>query len=297
MTNIEGTIQKGVGGIYWVRAGDGKLIECAARGRFRLDGQTPYVGDHVTIIFTNKNELALIDEILPRKNSFKRPPIANVDQVVIAVSASTPMVDFLLLDKLLLHIRQANVQCVFCINKCDTEDEGIAEQIAYAYQGAGCQTLITSAISGQGVDELKKALHGKITCIAGQSGVGKSSLLNAIWPEFSLKTSQVSTKIGRGKHTTRHIELIALPQGGFVADTPGFSLLETDEMIPEELANFYTEFDAYLGNCKFRACIHDQEPGCAIKEAVLNKKIDRGRYERYIQILNEIKEKRRTRYD
>lgn len=295
MTALTGTIVKGIGGFYYVDTGSG-VYECRARGRFRLEETCPLVGDRVEISADEKKQTGYVTDVFERKSSMLRPPVANVDQFILVLSASVPKPDPMLVDKLLLQARAAKVQALLVLNKCDEEDPDVAAAIEGDYAHAGIELLRTSASTGEGVSELAGRLKDRISCFAGQSAVGKSSLINALSPGLTLKTGGLSKKTDRGKHTTRHTELIELC-GGYVVDTPGFSLLELLPMEPEELCQCYPEFTEYNGKCRFLDCVHLKEPDCAVKEQVEAGKIPKGRYERYCLLLEELKELKRRRYE
>jgi ribosome biogenesis GTPase len=236
-----GRILKGVGGFYYVLDDAGAVHECKARGRFRLDGTTPLPGDMVRFS-TQKDSYGFIEEILPRRNEMKRPRVANVDMVAIVVSAQKPQADKLLCDKLIVHLKQAGIRPLLVINKCDVAAPEAVDALEAEYRGI-CPVVRVSAMSGEGLSELKAALSGCCTCFAGQSAVGKSSLLNALFSHLSLETGGLSRKVDRGRHTTRHAELIVLDDfSGMVVDTPGFSFLEPESIEPEELGSLYSDF-------------------------------------------------------
>ena len=293
---ISGKILKGVGGFYYVRDSHGIVHECRARGRFRNDGQTPLPGDNVLFV-PETDSVGYIEEIEPRRNELVRPRVANVDMAAIVVSAGKPKIDYMLCDKLLISIKMAGILPLIVINKCDTKDVIQNSDIEDAYKNA-CDTVCVSAHSSHGLVALKERLDGRCTVFAGQSAVGKSSLLNALFDGLDLKTGGLSKKTDRGKHTTRHAELLML--GGFdgtVVDTPGFSSLGSDALLPEELSGYYGDIAPFAGHCRFTSCLHAQEPGCGVKAAVEKGLIDAGRYERYLTILKELQEKRSKRYD
>lgn len=295
-SGMRGKIIKGVGGFYEVLS-EGSVYTCRARGRFRREGTTPYVGDEVEFSPGAGEELGFVGRILPRRNALKRPPIANVDTLVLVTSAADPEPDLLLLDKLLVAASGIGLELILAVNKCDLAGPAAIDLIARQYAGAVSRVLAMSAASGLGREELLECLKGNCSCLAGQSGVGKSSILNCLFPGRDLETGGVSEKIGRGRHTTRHVELLLTPGGGTVADTPGFSLMEVEEMEPSELPLRYPEFAEYRGQCRFSGCLHDAEPGCAVKQAAADGRIPPERLTRYREILRETKEKWRNRYD
>ncbi|MGI6161137.1 MAG: ribosome small subunit-dependent GTPase A [Christensenellales bacterium] len=280
---MTGRIIKGIGGFYSVMTQAG-IITVKARGKFRIEDITPMIGDMVE----TDGETML--KILPRKNSLIRPPIANVDCMALTLSASKPAPDLLLADKLLYQATFAGIDAFICVNKADLGDGGFAEQ----FINAGCDIIMASAMTGQGIEELKARLHG-CTIFAGQSGVGKTSLINAILPESELETGEISERIGRGRHTTRHSELIPL-NGGVVVDTPGFSVFDSS-LFDAPPDRWYKEIDDKRQGCQFSGCEHRTEPGCAVKEAVEQGLIHKERYSRYLRLLDEHKESRRKIYD
>ncbi len=297
MSNQEltGTVVRGVGGFYYVHA-RGQVYECRARGRFRLDEISPLVGDQVVIAPEEGKTTGFVTEILPRKNLLTRPPCANVDRFVLVLSAHLPKADLLLADKLLLQAALQKVEPMICLNKCDLASPDEIGALAKDFRALGAPVLALSAKTGQGMSELAGQLAGKISCFAGQSAVGKSSLLNALAPHLALETGGLSKKTARGRHTTRFSSLLPLC-GGYAMDTPGFSLLDLAPMPPSELAQYYPEMAPYLGRCRFEDCLHDAEPDCAVKEAVRNGAFPAGRYERYKELLHELKDLYRRRFD
>ena len=290
---LEGLITKGVGGFYTAVAPDGCAHTLHAQAKLRRQKLTPMVGDHVRFQPGPEGEEGWLMAILPRKNSLTRPPVANIDKVLLVVAAASPEADLLLLDRMLLAARQVGIRPVVAVNKADLDPEK-AEAIRSAYQGAADGAFLVSARSGEGVDALREALSGSVHALAGQSGAGKSTLINRLYG-LKLVTGQVS-RIERGKHTTRHSELIRLPGGGMVLDTPGFSLLESQLLEPIHLKESYPEFAPYEGNCRFSPCAHASEPGCAVREAV-GGAIDPGRHERYKIIFDEMTQRWKDRYD
>ncbi|MBO4848697.1 MAG: ribosome small subunit-dependent GTPase A [Clostridia bacterium] len=290
-----GRIIKGVGGFYTVLCGDGKRYVCKARGLFRKHGETPLPGDMVELTVDKKGE-GYLKAISPRENELLRPAIANVDMLLIVLSAREPEPDPELADKLLLYCAKQHIRPVLVINKCDEGANGACADIMKQYAGALDDIVAVSAETGYGMDELRELLSGKTICLAGQSAVGKSSLLNTLLG-LELKTGELSQKTERGRHTTRHAELIPMPGGGLIADTPGFSMLETVPAEPEEIPRMYREFGEYGGMCRFIGCMHISEPDCAVKQAVAEGRVDKERYSRYVKIVNEAIESRRHKYD
>ncbi len=292
---MEGLILKGIGSFYTVLDGAGREHVCRARGRFRKESLTPVPGDRVAFLHT-AGEDGRITEILPRKNLLTRPAVANVDKLMIVMAASAPKPDFLLTDRLLLQCGQAGIAPVLIINKCDEREQALLDSIFSQYAGMGCAIHAVSAQTGEGIAALRSEIEGCVCCFAGQSAVGKSSLLNALLPGLSLPVGGLSKKTERGKHTTRHAELWHA-HGGALVDTPGFSLLETDAIEPESLAALYPEMKEKAKECRFAQCLHVSEPGCAVKPLLQTGALAGGRYERYLVILEELKEKRKHRYD
>lgn len=276
---INGVITKGIGGFYYV-ATDTGLVECSARGRFRKQKIKPYVGDYVNIIVDGAQ--GVIEEILPRKNNLIRPPVSNIDQIVVVIAATMPQPDLFVVDKLILQAEKNGIDAIVCVNKTDLANP---EEILKTYQSAGYEAIAVCALDNHGMEPLKKRLQGKITAFAGNSGVGKSSILNALG--FSLETGEIS-RIEHGKHTTRHVELMPFGVGGFVIDTPGFSLLDISDIRAEELAHFYPEFRD-LAPCGFLDCAHIGGKGCSVIQAVENGSIASTRYESYVTLYNELK--------
>ena len=286
---MEGIILKALSGFYYVDGGDGALTACRGRGKFRHQKLTPLVGDRVR--FTRlEGDSGILDEILPRKNEFQRPAVANIDQLVVIASGAVPVTDPFLIDRVVSIAEGRSCQPVICINKCDLDE---AEELYRIYRGAGFPTLRVSAETGEGIQELAAAIAGKVSAFTGNSGVGKSSILNALEPGFHLRVGEVSDKLGRGRHTTRHVELYHLPGGAIVADTPGFSSFDTEGMElrrPEELQYTFREFAPYLGRCRFTGCSHVKEKGCAVLAAVKAGEISPSRHGSYVRLYQQAKE-------
>ncbi len=289
---LSGRIVKGIGGFYYIQDEQGDIHECKARGRFRKDGVTPLTGDNARFSLGG-----FIEEIEPRKNELKRPKVVNIDTAAIVVSAAKPDVDYLLCDKLLISIKLEHIKPLIIINKCDVADSARIEEIKNEFKGA-CETVCVSAKSSEGLDVLRKLLSGSVTCFAGQSAVGKSSVINALFPSLGLKTGQLSKKAERGTHTTRQAELLVGEDfSGAIVDTPGFTFFDCADITPEKLSFYYEDMAPYREKCRFASCLHADEPDCAVKEAALGGHITQGRYKRYLQILKEIQEKRSRKYD
>lgn len=282
-----GRIMKALSGFYYVQTPE-RLVECKARGRFRKEGISPLVGDWVTI--TMERGKGMIEQILPRANSFVRPAVANLDYLVLLVSQSIPVTEPFLIDRVTAIAGNQNVPVIICVNKSDLQSEGSLAQI---YSHAGYDVVTTSAVTGAGVEQLKALITGKTVAFTGNSGVGKSSILNRLAPDLHVLTGEVSERLGRGRHTTRHIELFALPDGTFVADTPGFSSFDTDQMevvLKENLQYAFPDFAPYLGKCRFHDCAHLKEPGCAVTDALLQGLLEPTRYESYVKLYEKAKE-------
>lgn len=283
-----GTIQKALSGFYCVDTGDVEPIVCRGRGKLRHHKITPLVGDQVEITVTSDGS-GMVDRILPRRNEFHRPMIANLDQMVIIASGAIPVTDPFLIDRMITIAESKDCQPIICFNKCDLER---ADELADVYRKAGFQALQISAETGESVEELGDLLSEKVSAFTGNSGVGKSSILNALDPNFSLQVGEVSEKLGRGRHTTRYVELFRL-RGGLVADTPGFSSFDVEQMefiAKEDLAATFREFTPFLDRCRFIGCAHNKEKGCAVREAVESGIIARSRYQSYLRLYEQAKE-------
>ena len=284
----EGRIQKALSGFYYVDTG-AEVLTCRARGKFRKEGLSPLVGDRVTVRELGNGE-GFVESILPRKNAFERPAVANIDQLVVIGSAAIPKTDPFLIDRIAAIAALKGCEVVVLLNKCDLDP---AEELYRIYTAAGFPTLRISAETGEGLEELIPLITGKLSAFTGNSGVGKSSILNALDPAFQLKTGEISTALGRGRHTTRHVELFRLGCGAVVADTPGFSSFDVDRMElmrKEELARCFPEFAPYVDQCQFQDCAHVKEKGCAVLEAVRQGRIPRSRHASYLRLYNELKD-------
>ena len=290
---IEGRIIKGIGGFYYVDTDNG-LYECRSRGIFRKNKITPLVGDFVKIsVVDEENKKGVVEEIAERETELVRPPIANVNKALIVFAVKNPTPHLSLLDRFIVLAERENLEIVIILTKIDLDDDNTFEKIKNIYEPCGYKVIGVSNLEKKNIDKVKEELKDNTVVFAGPSGVGKSSLLNEIDKNFKLKTGDVSDKIKRGKHTTRHAELFELEFGGMVADTPGFSSLTLDDIEDVDLKDYFIEFDNY-DDCKFGSrCIHQNEPNCAVKEAVENGEIPKERYESYIQLLNEIRQGKR----
>ena len=292
MTEGIGMIRKALSGFYYVDDGSGELVSCRARGKFRHKKITPLVGDRVKFTRLSDGSGAL-DEILPRKNQFQRPAVANIDQLVIIVSGAIPVTEPFLIDRVAaIADSKEHCDCLICINKCDLEP---GDELYKIYTAAGFPTIRVSATTGEGIDTLRAAISEKVSAFTGNSGVGTASILNALAPSFHLQVVEVSEKLGRGRHTTRHVELYRLETDAVVADTPGFSSFDTERMEllrKEELELAFREFRPYLGACQFVGCSHVKEKGCAILAALREGKIMPSRHASYIRLWEQVKDLR-----
>jgi ribosome biogenesis GTPase len=290
---IEGIILKGIGGFYYVKTIDG-IYECKPRGIFRKDQMSPIAGDRVEIkVIDQTAKKGVIEKILDRKSFLIRPSIANIDQAFLVFAIKSPDPDLMLLDKMLIKTVSRSIKPHICINKIDITQDKNEIDLFERYYSNYFNLIFLSAKRGIGIKEVQALLQGKTSMFAGPSGVGKSTLLNRIFQEDKVKTGALSEKISRGKHTTREVELFELDENSYIADTPGFSTFDIDNIKSSELSSYYPEFEEYLGQCKFNGCSHIAEPSCAVKEAVEEGKIDTGRYERYKQIYADLKGRER----
>ena len=280
----QGRIVKALSGFYDVDLGGGRIVTCKARGRLRKEGTTPLVGDQALV------ENAMVQEILPRRNWFVRPAVANLDLLVLLASEVIPVTEPFLVDRITAIAGSQGVEVVIVVNKTDLSGEG---ELARIYRRAGYQVVCTSAVTGQGIEELRALIAGKVVALSGNSGVGKSSILNRLAPSLCLPIGEVSDKLGRGRHTTRHIQLFSLPDGTYVADTPGFSSFDTEQMeviLKENLQYAFPDFAPFLGKCQFHDCAHLREPGCAVTAALARGEIEPSRYESYRRLYEIAKE-------
>lgn len=291
---MQGKIIKGIAGFYYVYVGGSGIYECKAKGVFRSQNVKPLVGDNVELTILNEEEkTGNIEQILPRKNELIRPAVANVDQALVIFAAAKPKPNFNLLDRFLISMKHQDVPVVICFNKQDLAADEELRLLQETYTGAGYEVYFTSAREQCGMEALRAVLQGKTTTVAGPSGVGKSSLINILQPEAEMETGDISRKIERGKHTTRHSELFALDEESFILDTPGFSSVFLPELEKEELWKYFPEFKEYESYCRFKGCMHIHEPDCGVKEALGEKKISPIRYENYKMLYEELKDRRK----
>ena len=291
---MQGKIVKGISGFYYVHVVESGIYECKAKGIFRQQKMKPLVGDDVEIdIISEEKKTGNVAAILPRKNALIRPAVVNVDQALLIFAAASPNPNFNLLDRFLVMMGRQDVPVILCFNKCDLITEEQQQEIASIYEASGCKILFVSAKKELGLKELQEILEGKTTTVAGPSGVGKSSLINLLAPEACMETGEISKKIERGRHTTRHAELIQLKGDGYIMDTPGFSSLYLPEMEKEELQDCYPEFAAFEPYCRFQGCSHISEQDCGVKEALSEGKIHPVRYENYCQLYGELKDRKK----
>ena len=289
-----GKIMKGIAGFYYVGVVESGVYECKEKGIFRKDKIKPLVGDDVEIEVLNEEEkLGNIVKILPRRSELIRPAVANIDQALVIFAAREPKPNLSLLDRFLVIMEKQDVPVIICFNKqdlCDDEEVGRLKEI---YEACGYPVVLASAKQGEGIEEIKSRLRGKTTTVAGPSGVGKSSLTNLLQNEVQMETGEISKKLGRGRHTTRHSQIIQIEEDTWLYDTPGFTSFYVEEIEKEELRFYFREFSKYEGTCRFQGCTHTHEPGCMVKNALEEGKISKERYENYLELYGELKEKRR----
>ena len=278
---MTGRILRSLSGFYDVQT-EQKIVTCRARGILRKEGNSPLTGDMVEI--TVERGKGMVEKILPRKNSFVRPAVANIDALVVFAANVNPVTEPYLIDRVAAIAGDQEVPVYLCVNKCDLDP---AEELVRIYRNAGFSVICTSAENGEGVEALRSLIQGKLTAFTGNSGVGKSSILNRLCPELELPTGEVSEKLGRGRHTTRHVQLYNLGEDTYVADTPGFSSFDTDQMdviLKENLQYAFPDFGKYIGSCRFDDCSHRKEPDCAVRTAMENGEIEKSRYDSYLKL-------------
>lgn len=294
---MQGKIIKGIAGFYYVHTaqdGESRIYECRAKGILRKEKIKPLVGDNVEFSVLDEKELTgNVTNILPRKNELIRPAVANIDQALVIFAAARPEPNLNLLDRFLIMMGKEGIPCVICFNKQDIAQEDASLRLADIYRSCGYRVLRTSAETREGMERIGELITGKTTALAGPSGVGKSSIINRLQDSVTMQTGEISAKIERGKHTTRHTELIAVNTGTYIMDTPGFSSLGIFAVDKEELKQYYPEFSGREENCRFKGCVHITEPGCAVKAAMEREEISRQRYENYVLLFEELKAKRK----
>ncbi|MBS6196601.1 MAG: ribosome small subunit-dependent GTPase A [Clostridiales bacterium] len=294
---MQGKIVKGIAGFYYVDVVESGIYECKAKGIFRKEKMKPLVGDNVEIeVLDEAEKTGNLVQILPRRNQLIRPASANVDQAMVIFAVRQPEPNYALLDRFLITMEQQGIPTVICFNKSDLEEDGELQKMHRIYADCGYQVLQTSAFREEGLCEVRELLEGKTTVVAGPSGVGKSSLTNLLQETVSMETGEISRKLKRGKHTTRHSQLLTVGENTYLMDTPGFSSLFVEGVEKEELRQYFPEFLSFEGTCRFQGCVHVHEPGCTVKEAVEEGKISRQRYENYVSFYEELKEKEKRRY-
>jgi len=291
---MQGKIVKGIAGFYYVHVVGSGIYECKAKGIFRKEKKKPLVGDDVELeVISEEEKIGNIVQLLERKNELLRPAVSNVDQAIVIFAAKKPDPNFNLLDRFLIRMQMEHTETLICFNKCDLLSEEERQALLHIYDGCGREVLFTSAKTKEGIEELKGALLHKTSTVAGPSGVGKSSLINLLQENVEMETGSISVKIERGKHTTRHSQLIPISGNTYIMDTPGFSTLYINELTKEELKDYYTEFAEYSGQCRYPGCNHVSEPDCGVKEAVAGGAIPDSRYENYVNLFEELKNVKR----
>lgn len=294
---MRGKIIRGVGGFYYIHpesAAADVLIECKAKGIFRNRNIKPLVGDNVEFEMLDEQAgTGNITEILPRRNALIRPASANVDQAVVVFALSFPKPNLNLLDRFLLMMQTQDIPVIICFNKSDDQEEEETKRIVSQYRACGARVLVTSTINGTGMEELRELLEGRTTVMAGPSGVGKSSVMNILFPKAQMETGEISHKIKRGRHTTRHTELFCIGSQTYIMDTPGFTSLRLPKIEKEELRNYYPEFAEPSQECRFLGCVHINEPDCGVKNALERQEISRDRYDNYKQFYEELRQQKK----
>jgi ribosome biogenesis GTPase len=291
---MQGKIVKGIAGFYYIHVVGSGVYECKAKGIFRKEKIKPLVGDNVIIEIVDENEKkGNITRILPRKNELARPAVANIEQALVVFSVTRPSPHFNLLDRFLVMMESRHIPVILCFNKEDIADDIQIASLEKIYSGCGYPCVFTSALERKNIDQVRGLLSGKTTAIAGPSGVGKSSIINVLQPEAKMETGEISRKIERGKHTTRHSELFPIDDESYIMDTPGFSSLYINDLEKEDLKYYFPEFRKQEGMCRFDGCSHTHEPDCAVKRAVLDGQIASVRYDSYKELYDELKDRRR----
>lgn len=291
---MRGKIIRGIAGFYYVHTGEKGIYTCKAKGVFRKLQIKPLVGDDVEMsVLDEAAKEGNVDQILPRSSTLIRPAVANIDQALVIFAVQRPEPNLNLLDRFLIMMGQQKLPCIICFNKTDIASEKEQQWLREIYEPAGYTVVFTSTQDGGGMEQLGALLRGKTSTVAGPSGVGKSSLVNLLQSDIQMETGAISEKIERGRHTTRHSELIRIEQDTYIMDTPGFSSLGLFELEKEELRYFYPEFDAYEGTCRFLGCVHVHEPDCAVKQALAENKLSRQRYENYCLLYEELRERKK----
>lgn len=291
---MQGKIVKGIAGFYYVHVVHSGTYECKAKGVFRNKKIKPLVGDNVEIeILDEENKTGNIISIYTRENELIRPAVSNISQALVVFAIAEPMPNLNLLDRFLVMMERNNIDTIICFNKVDLVPESEILRLRDIYVNAGYHVMFTSTKTGMGIHEVLRVIEGRTTAFAGPSGVGKSSLLNAMMPEANSRTGEISYKIKRGKHTTRHTEIFHVHEDTYLMDTPGFSSLYVNDFEKEDLQFYFKEFDEYIGRCRFNGCAHVNEPDCIVKAAVDAGKINRSRYENYLLLYEEIKNKKK----
>lgn len=294
---MRGKIVKGIAGFYYVHVPGGEIYECKAKGIFRKEKVKPLVGDDVEIEITHAGDReGNIVEIFPRRSELIRPAVANIDQALLIFAMARPEPNYHLLDRFLIMMRRQGLECVICFNKRDLSDPVKGDRLRKIYENSGCRIVFVSAARQEGIDLLAEALRAKTTAVAGPSGVGKSSLVNCLQGDKRMETGEISGKISRGRHTTRHSELIAVAADTYIMDTPGFSSLSLFDMEKEELRRYYPEFEPYEAGCRFMTCAHIHEPVCGVRKALEDGHISRVRYDNYVAFYEELREKEKRKY-
>ena len=291
---MQGKIIKGIAGFYYVHVAESGIYECKAKGIFRKDKTKPLVGDNVELdVLDEGSRIGNMTRILPRKNQLIRPAVANIDQALVIFAVLQPKPNFNLLDRFLIMMEHQQVDTIICFNKKDIASGQEEEELRDIYEKCGCRVLFTSALENEGIGCILELLKGKTTAVAGPSGVGKSSIINILQPKAEMETGEISRKIDRGKHTTRHSELITIDENTYIMDTPGFSSMYMEGLEKEELKECFAEFEEYEPYCRFQGCMHIHEPDCGVKQALQEGKISQVRYDNYVALYQELKDRRK----